>query len=141
MCARMMVSTPLPRGQPISCSSATNSNSNDRPVMTSGITSGAVVIADSSVRPRNGPNRASTIPPIVPTTTAPVAAAAATLMDSHAARRICSFESNDTYHLSVGECTASQTVTNRELLKEKIIIDKIGRYKNTSPKASPVLEK
>ena len=36
---------PRPAGQPTSCSMVTNNSSNDRPVMTSGITSGAVVVA------------------------------------------------------------------------------------------------
>ena len=47
----MIVVKPRPSGQPKSCSIATNSSSSDRPVMTSGITSGAVVMPDSSVRP------------------------------------------------------------------------------------------
>jgi hypothetical protein len=40
----------------------------------------------------------------------------------------------------VGECAASHTVTRRELLKEKITIDKIGTYRNTSPIMRPVRE-
>src|ERR1700726_153773 len=103
----------------MSSSSATNSSSSDNPVITSGITSGAVVIADSSVRPRNGPKRASTMPTRVPSTTAPVAAAAATLIESPAALKIWPLERSDIYHLNVGECAASHTVTKRELLNEK----------------------
>src|ERR1700722_4816511 len=141
MCANMIVSMPRPRGQPINCSSATNSSSRDKPVITSGITRGAVVIADKRVRPRNGPKRAKTIPTNVPRTTAPVAAHAATRIDSHAARSIGPFDSSATYHLSVGEFAASQTVTRRELLKENITIERIGTYKNASPMTSPVREK
>src|SRR5260370_8242252 len=50
---RSMVTAPTPFGQPISCPMETNSSSSDRPVMTSGITIGAVVIPASSMRPRS----------------------------------------------------------------------------------------
>ena len=53
VCANMIVVTPRPDGQPKRLSSATNSNSSDKPVMTSGITSGAATIPVSQVRPRN----------------------------------------------------------------------------------------
>ena len=59
MCAMVMVVMPRPAGQPISCSIATNSSSSDRPVITSGMTSGAVVMAFSVKRPRNCAKRAS----------------------------------------------------------------------------------
>ena len=49
----VMVVMPRPAGQPIDCSRATNSSSSDSPVITSGMTSGAVVIALSVKRPRN----------------------------------------------------------------------------------------
>ncbi len=84
----VIVVTPRPSGQPNSPSITTNSSSKDRPVMTSGMTSGAVVRPCSNVRPRNGPKRASTSPASVPRMTAPVALMAATWMDSHAASRI-----------------------------------------------------
>ena len=42
MCAIVMVVMPRPSGQPIACSIATNSSSSESPVITSGITSGAV---------------------------------------------------------------------------------------------------
>ena len=107
--------------------------------MTSGITSGAVVIPDNNVRPLNGPNRASTKPASVPSTTAPVAETAATLIDNQAASRIGVLCNNSPYHFSVGDAAASQTVTNLELLNEKNIIDRIGRYKNTRPTHSIVV--
>ena len=49
----VMVVMPRPAGQPISCSSATNSSSSDSPVITSGMTKGAVVMALRVKRPRN----------------------------------------------------------------------------------------
>ena len=55
-----------------------------------------------------------------------MAVTAATLIESQAAPRICSLPSSARYHLRVGESAASQTVTSRELLKEKKIIDRIG---------------
>ena len=58
--------------------------------------------------------------------TAPVAVVAATWMDSHAADRIWSSLNSCTYHFTVGEFAASQTVTRRELLNEKNTIERIG---------------
>ena len=81
----VMVSIPLPSGQPMNCSSDTNSNSIAIPVITSGMTSGAVVIAERNARPRNGPNLVSTRPAIVPRITAPEAVIAATFRLIHAA--------------------------------------------------------
>src|SRR5690349_6172165 len=133
ICESVIVSAPDPFGQPISCWSATNINNSDSPVMTSGITMGAVVIPDSSVRPLNGPNLASATPVSVPRMTAPVADMSAIRIDSHAAPTIWVFDSNSPYHLSVGECAASQTVTSLELLNENTIIDRIGTYRNASP--------
>ena len=52
---------------------------------------GAVVIAESMARPRNGPKRTSTRPASVPSTTAPVAVIAAIFTDSIAASRIWLF--------------------------------------------------
>ena len=111
MCEITIVVMPRPAGQPISCSIVTNSSSSDRPVMTSGMTSGAVVSPDSSVRPLNGPNRASVMPASVPSTTASVAEIAATLRLSHAALRICSLRSNSPYHLVENP---PHTVTSRD---------------------------
>ena len=84
----VMVVTPRPRGQPTASSSATNSSSSDRPVITSGITSGAEVMPLNSTRPRNRPIRASARPASVPSATAAVADSAAMRTLNHAARRI-----------------------------------------------------
>src|SRR5579863_6433484 len=135
-CASVIVTAPLPCGQPITCSRATNSSSSDKPVMTSGITRGAVVMPASTARPRNAPNRASAIPDNVPRTTEEDAAMMAILIDSHAASRICSFDASSTYHLSVGECAASHTVTSLELLNENTIIERMGTYRKMRPATS-----
>ena len=58
--------------------------------------------------------------------TAPVAVAAATWIDSHAAEMIWWSSKSFTYHFRVGELAASHTVTRRELLNEKNTIDRIG---------------
>ncbi len=111
-----------------------NSSSRASPVITSGMTSGAVVMPTSRVRPRNGPKRASATPVSVPSTSAPLAAMSAILMESHAALRISSLPSSSPYHLRVGEWAASQTVTRRELFSENTIIERIGAYRNSSPR-------
>ena len=126
MCAIVIVKMPRPEGKPIACSKATNSNSIAMPVMISGITSGAVVIAERNARPRNGPKRVNTTPAKVPRITAPLAVIAATLMEIQAAPSSWSFSSNRAYHRSVGELSRSQTVTRRELLNENTIIERIG---------------
>ena len=56
----MIVVMPRPAGQPISCSIATKSRSSDSPVMTSGMTSGAVDMPVRSARVRKRPKRVST---------------------------------------------------------------------------------
>ena len=87
------------------------------------------------------PKRASATPARVPRMTAPVAATDA--RSASTARLhpvIWPFDNSAPYHLSVGECAASQTVTRRELLNEKTIIDRIGTYRNTSPNTSAVRE-
>jgi hypothetical protein len=73
--------------------------------------------------------------------TAPVAATSAIRIDSQAAPRICPFDNNSPYHLSVGEWAASQTVTSLELLNENTIIDRMGTYRKISPNTSAVREK
>src|SRR5690349_1512735 len=143
MCAMVIVATPRSNCQPnicwSSCSSETNSSSMDRPVMTSGMTSGAVVRPWSRARPRNGPKRDRTRPASVPSTTAPVADMAATLMDNQAADRMALSSNSFAYHFRVGEFAASQTVTRRELLNEKKIIERIGTYRKKKPKPNIVL--
>jgi hypothetical protein len=58
--------------------------------------------------------------------TAPVADMAATWIDSHAADRIWSSESRRSYQRRVGDVSAFQTVTLRESLNEKTIIERMG---------------
>src|SRR6185312_14975735 len=126
MWASVIVSAPMPRGQPMACSRATKRSRSERPLITSGITMGAVVIPTRSERPRKAPNRASAVPASVPRTVAAVAAHAATRRDSQAASRTSPSEKSTPYHLRVGECAASQTVTRRLLLKEYTIIETMG---------------
>ena len=76
-CASQMVSMPRSDGQPMECPSATNSSSSDRPVITSGITSGAVIIKAKPFEPRKRPKRTITTAAMVPRITAAVAAQAA----------------------------------------------------------------
>ena len=115
MWAMVMVVTPRPRGPPIKSSSATNSNSNDRPVITSGITSGAEVIPLNRILPRKRPMRASARPASVPRTTATVAVATAMRRLNHAARRICASRSNSPYHRAENP---PHTVTSFDALNE-----------------------
>ena len=86
----MIVLIPRVPGQPMTFSIATNINSSDRPMITSGITSGAVIRVVNAVRPRNRPKRASTNPASVPRTTAPVALITAICSERLAAERIWS---------------------------------------------------
>src|SRR6185437_13174066 len=111
--------------------SATNNSNRDSPVITSGMTSGAVVMPNSRVRPRNWPKRARVTPARGPSTTAQQAEIAAIWIDSPAAPRIGPYDSSYPYQRKVGECGASHTVTRRELLNENTISDTIGTYRNT----------
>ena len=115
MCAIVMVVMPRPDGQPNASSMATNSNSSDRPVITSGITSGAVVRPASSERLRKRPNRASASPANVPRMVAPVAFMAAIRNESHAASLTGSLCIRATYHFVE---KPPQTVTRRDSLNE-----------------------
>src|SRR5580704_3592342 len=133
MWAIVMVVTPRPAGHPISCSRDTNSSSRESPVITSGITRGAVVIAFRVNRPRNWRKRANPKPASVPRITEPVALITATFKEIHAASRISSLFSSEEYHLRVGELALSQTVTSLDALKENTTIDNMGMYKNANP--------
>src|SRR5471032_2635587 len=68
--AIQMGTRPRSWGQPIICAMATNSSNSDRPVITSGITSGAVTRPPNSVRPLNWLIRVSTNAANVPSATA-----------------------------------------------------------------------
>ena len=59
MCAMVMVVAPREAGQPMRFAIEMNRNSSDRPVMISGITSGAVIMPLSSMRPRSRLTRCS----------------------------------------------------------------------------------
>ncbi|MNJ76369.1 hypothetical protein D3C77_736370 [compost metagenome] len=71
--AIQMVTMPRSAGQPINWAMATNSSSSDRPVITSGMTSGAVTMPPNSVRPRKRGMRVSTKAASVPMATAAMA--------------------------------------------------------------------
>ena len=130
---------PRPRGQPISCSSATNSSSSDRPVITSGMHqrrgghAGEQRCGRGSGRTAPAPRR-----PACPESRRRWRSSARS--GSTATRRpgSASLCNSSPYHLSVGECAASHTVTRRELLNENTIIDRIGTYRNAKPNASAV---
>ena len=123
----VMVVMPLPaRAHPIVCSKATNSSSSDSPVMTSGMTKGAVVMAFRVKRPRNAAKRASPNPARVPRITAPDALMTATFKEIQAASRISSLCSRAEYHFKVGEFAESHTVTNFDALKENTTMERIG---------------
>ncbi len=98
----------------MSCSIATNSSSIASPVITSGMTSGAVVMAARMVRPRKRPKRASTSPASVPSTTARQPLMVAIFIDSQAAPMICESWNSCPYHFRVGELAWSHTVTSFE---------------------------
>ncbi len=113
-------------------------SSSDNPVITSGMTSGAVVMAFKVNRPLNWVKRANPKPASVPKITEPEALMSATCTEIQAASRISSLCSSETYHLSVGECAASHTVTSFEALKENTTIDRIGMYRNAKPNPKQV---
>ena len=71
--AIQMVTMPRSWGQPIICAIATNSSNSDRPVITSGMTNGAVTRPPNSVRPLNWLMRVSTNAANVPSATAATA--------------------------------------------------------------------
>ena len=55
--AIQIVSIPLPSGQPIACSMDTKMSNRESPVITSGMTSGAVIVPANVKCPRNHPKR------------------------------------------------------------------------------------
>ena len=123
MCASMIV--PMPRcGQPVSCCSDTNSSSDDRPSITSGITIGAELIRLRTPRPGKRPKRDSAMPLAVPSATAAVAATAAISRLRPSASRICWLRNSSPYQRSENP---PQTVASREALNEYTITETIGR--------------
>ena len=120
-----MVTVVKPRwpGQPIDCAITMNSISIEMPVITSGMTSGAVTKPEKAVRPRKRRKRASAMPAMVPRMVAKVALTSAMRSESRAASMTWSFWNSLTYHWVE---KPPQTVARRDLLKEKTIIERIG---------------
>ena len=117
----------MPLGEsPNGPNSVTNISSSDRPVTTSGITSGAVIRAPNNVLPRNGLKRVMTIAASVPSTTAAVAVEKAIFRLTQAAASMESSLNNATYHFSE---KPDHTVDMRDELNEKTTRIRIGRYR------------
>ncbi len=115
MCASVTVVKPRLPGQPIHSASMTKKSSDETPVMTSGMMSGAVTMPENSVRPRNLLKRASAMPAMVPRMVAMVAEIRAISRESRKAEPICWFENSDTYQRVE---KPPHTVARREALKE-----------------------
>jgi hypothetical protein len=114
-CAIVTVITPRPGGQPSRLCAATNSSSSDRPMMTSGTTSGANSMKPNSSRPGNRTNRFIASPAQVPSTSARVAAMTAICRLVSAAARNLSSSSSAQYQRADNP---PQIVTSREWLNE-----------------------
>ncbi|CQR23223.1 Uncharacterised protein [Yersinia enterocolitica] len=110
-----MVNMPRSAGQPMACPMATNSNNSDQPVMTSGITNGAVSINANPVEPRKRPKRTITTAAMVPSTTAMVAEADAIVRLNPTADIIAESLNNSIYQRVDHP---AHTVTSFELLNE-----------------------
>ena len=110
-----MVVKPRCPGQPVSCCSVTNNSSSDRPVMTSGITIGEVIIPENKVLPLKRRKRASASPAIVPSSVASVADVKAMRRLRSRASRTWSLRNNSPYQRTENP---PQTVAIAESLKE-----------------------
>ena len=133
-CAIQMDRMP-PGLKPTNSPSDTNISRIDRPMITSGITSGAVISAPNSVLPGKRRMRVITSAAMVPSTTAAVAVQNATLMLIHAARSILSSRNSSPYHLNE---KPDQTVARRDSLKEYTIRMNTGTYRKAKPSPSTV---
>ncbi|GHD68229.1 hypothetical protein GCM10007164_09590 [Luteimonas padinae] len=122
MCASVMVTMPR-SGQPKACCRVTNSSSELRPIITSGMTIGAEFIRLSSPRPGNFPKRDSASPQAVPRNTAAVAVSAAIRKLRCTASSSCWFSSSAVYQRVENP---PQTVATREALNEYTTTDRIG---------------
>jgi hypothetical protein len=98
MCASVTVVAPRPVGYPISVSRLTNSNNSERPVMTSGMMSGAEIMPENKVRPLKRPSRASVRPASVPRSVAKLAETTAICRDRSVPLITWSFASSLPYH-------------------------------------------
>jgi hypothetical protein len=94
---------------------AMKSSSSDRPVITSGMTSGAKTMPENSNRPRNRVIRTRTTAASVPSNVAAVADTSATRSVTHAASRSAWLRSISPYHCVENP---AQTVTRRDALNE-----------------------
>jgi len=94
---------------------ATNSSNSDRPVITSGITSGAVTRPPNSVRPLKRLIRVSTKAANVPSATAAIAVYRAISSERITEPISCVLSSRPTYHFSD---QPPHTVTSLEALNE-----------------------
>ena len=110
-----MVTMPRSCGQPIICAMATNSSNSDRPVITSGITSGAVTKPPNSVRPLKWLMRVSTNAARVPRATAAIAVYSAISSERMTEPMSCVLSSKPVYHFSD---QPPHTVTSLEALNE-----------------------
>ncbi|CAJ6271202.1 Uncharacterised protein [Burkholderia pseudomallei] len=110
-----IVTIPRPFGQPAICSSATNSSNSEMPWITSGITSGALIMPVYSVKPRKRPKRASTKPAHVPMNTDANAVSRPIFSDSHALVSSSSSRQSAAYHFSE---KPDHTVTSFDSLNE-----------------------
>ena len=119
----MIVSTPRPAGQPSTDSMPMNNNNSDRPVTTSGITSGALDRLLNAKRPRKLPNLTKAMAIIMPKNVAIVAAQKAMNNDSPNAFSTCSLVNKLAYHFVENP---DQTDTSLPALKLNRIITVIG---------------
>ena len=110
-------------GIPSAAPAETSISRIDRPMITSGITSGAVISAPNTVLPGNRRKRVITIAPSVPMAVAAVAVQKAIRRLTQAASRICRSRSSSPYHLVE---KPAQTVARREELTEYTSSSRIG---------------
>jgi stage V sporulation protein SpoVS len=115
ICASVTVVKPREEGQPTYCAIKIKKISEEIPVITSGITKGAVTRPENKVRPRNLVNRAKAMPAIVPKIVAMVEDNSAISSDSHRALPTCAFDKSVAYHFVENP---PQTVASRDPLNE-----------------------
>src|SRR5260364_491401 len=126
---------PRPAGQPIQLPSATKSSSKEIPCITSGITSGALIIALYKAKPRKRPIRASTKPPQVPSAAEANAVIIAMRNDSQAASSSSWSWKSALYHFSENRV---HTVTSCDSLNEYAIRLMIGAWRKKKPMPNAV---
>ena len=127
--AIQIATTPLD-GKPNIAPIDTSISRIDRPMITSGITSGAVTSAPNTVLPGKRVKRVIAIAAMVPSTIDAVAVQNATLRLTQAASSSCRSRNNSPYHLVENP---AHTVASREALNEYSISNRIGRYRKAKP--------